>query len=176
MPQAAISGWATACVEADILPTMSATAPLRIGVLGSGFVARFHLQAMVAVRDVVVAGVYSPTADHREDFARRADEAGLGPCRAFSSVEELVRSEEIDAVWILGPNDTRLEHMRAIHGAVGHRLAPLWGVACEKPLARTLFEAREMLALAEDAGLNHGYLENQISGVPVRRAPRGDVP
>jgi len=156
-------------VEADILPTMSATAPLRIGVLGSGFVARFHLQAMVAVRDVVVAGVYSPTADHREDFARSANEAGLGPCLAFSSVEELVRSEEIDAVWILGPNDTRLEHMRAIHGAVGHRRAPLRGVACEKPLARTVFESREMLALAEDAGLNHGYLENQVFAPAVMR-------
>jgi predicted dehydrogenase len=143
--------------------------PLRIGVVGSGFVARFHLQALVAVRDVVVAGVYSPTTDHREDFARSADEAGLGPCRAFSSVGELARSEDIDAVWVLGPNDTRLEHMRAIHAAVAHRRSPLRGVACEKPLGRTLFEAREMLTLAEDAGLNHGYLENQIFAPAVMR-------
>lgn len=148
---------------------MSATPPLRIGVLGSGFVAGFHLQALVAVRDVVVAGVYSPTADHREDFARRADEAGLGSCVAFSSVDELVGSEEIDAVWILGPNDTRLEHMRAVHDAATQRDAPLRGVACEKPLGRTLFEAREMLSLAEDAGLNHGYLENQIFAPAVMR-------
>jgi predicted dehydrogenase len=148
---------------------MSATSPLRIGVLGSGFVAGFHLQAMVAVRDVVVAGVYSPTTDHRQDFARRAHEAGLGPCAAFSSVEELVDSEEIDAVWILGPNDTRLEHMRAIHDAATHREAALRGVACEKPLGRNLFEAREMLALAEDAGLNHGYLENQVFAPAVAR-------
>jgi predicted dehydrogenase len=124
---------------------------------------------MVAVRDVVVAGVYSPTTDHRQDFARRAHEAGLGPCAAFSSVEELVDSEEIDAVWILGPNDTRLEHMRAIHDAATHREAALRGVACEKPLGRNLFEAREMLALAEAAGLNHGYLENQVFAPAVAR-------
>jgi predicted dehydrogenase len=148
---------------------MGMESPLRIGVLGSGFVAGFHLQAMVAVRDVVLAGVYSPTADHREDFARRAGDAGLGPCRAFSSVEELVGSEDIDAVWILGPNDTRLEHMRALHDAVNHRRVALRGVACEKPLARTLFEAREMLALAEAAGLNHGYLENQVFAPAVMR-------
>jgi predicted dehydrogenase len=148
---------------------MTATPPLRIGVLGSGFVAGFHLQAMVAVRDVVVAGVYSPTADHRQDFARRADDAGLGPCAPFSSVAELVASEGIDAVWILGPNDTRLEHMRTVHDAATHRDTPLRGVACEKPLGRTLFEAREMLALAEGAGLNHGYLENQIFAPAVAR-------
>src|SRR3712207_9439966 len=39
--------------------------------------------------------------------------------------------------------------------------ASLLGVACEKPLARNLAEAREMLRLAEEASLNHGYLENQ---------------
>ena len=47
------------------------------------------------------------------------------------------RSGDIDAVWILGPNDSRLEHMRAIHQSVGRRRTPLQGVACEKPLART---------------------------------------
>jgi predicted dehydrogenase len=42
-------------------------------------------------------------------------------------------------------------------------------VACEKPLARTLAEAREMLRLAEDAKLLHGYLENQVFSTAVRR-------
>ena len=59
--------------------------------------------------------------------------------------------------------------MRAIHDAATHREAALRGVACEKPLGRNLFEAREMLALAEDAGLNHGYLENQVFAPAVAR-------
>ena len=42
-------------------------------------------------------------------------------------------------------------------------------VACEKPLARTLKEAREMLALAEGAGLLHGYMENQLFSTAVVR-------
>jgi predicted dehydrogenase len=42
-------------------------------------------------------------------------------------------------------------------------------VACKKPLARTLAEAREMLRLAEDAGLNHDYLENQVFVPAVQR-------
>ena len=77
-------------------------------------------------------------------------------------------SGEVDAVWILGPNDTRLDHMRAIGRAVEDGV-PLLGVACEKPLGRNPVEAREMLRLAEEASLNHGYLENQVFSTAVQR-------
>ena len=142
--------------------------PLRIGLLGSGFIAGFHLQALLGVRDAEVGGVFSPTRAHREALAGTANGMGLGPCEAYESVEDLVASEGVDAVWILGPNDTRLDHMRAIGKAVegGSHLV---GVACEKPLGRNLTEAREMLRLAEEAGLNHGYLENQVFSTAVQR-------
>ncbi|MDI3341486.1 MAG: Gfo/Idh/MocA family oxidoreductase [Sphaerobacter sp.] len=143
--------------------------PLRIGLLGSGFIANFHLQALLGVRHVQVAGVYSPTPARRDALVAKANAMGLGPCRAFDSVEALAASDEIDAIWILGPNFTRLEQMRAIHRAVAQRSTPLLGVACEKPLARTLAEGREMLRLAEDAGLNHGYLENQVFSTAIQR-------
>src|SRR3712207_1207751 len=61
-----------------------------------------------------------------------------------------------------GPSTPRLDHMRAISGAVESG-ASLLGVACEKPLARSLAEACEMLRLAEGANLNHGYLENHVA-------------
>src|ERR1051326_5001397 len=142
---------------------------LRIGGLGSGFVAHFHLQALTNVRHVQVAGVYSPNPEHRAGFAREADAAGLGLCQAFGSLEELIRSDTIDAVWMLSPNDVRVEQMRAIVRAGADRQRRLLGVACEKPLARTLSEAREMLSLAEGAGLQHGYLENQVFAPAIQR-------
>jgi predicted dehydrogenase len=143
--------------------------PLRVGLLGSGFNANFHLQAFAGVRNAQVTGVFSPTAANREALARRADALELGPCVAYASAEELVTSPQVDAVWICGPNDTRLEHLRAIHRAVKEGRATLRAVACEKPLARNLAEAREMLRLVEDAGLNHGYLENQVFAPAVQR-------
>ncbi len=142
---------------------------LRIGLLGSGFIAQFHVQALLGVRNVVVTGVYSPTAANREALTARVNALELGPCHAFDSVDALICSGDVDAVWILGPNDTRIAMMQAIHAAVTSGRAQLKGVACEKPLARTLAEAREMLRLAEDAGLNHGYLENQVFSTAVRR-------
>jgi len=145
------------------------TAQLRIGLIGSGFIAKFHLQALIAVRHVRLAGVYSPTPAHREALAREADVLELGPCRAFDSLEAMLTSGEVDAVWILTPNFTRLDTMREIHRLVKSGHAGLVGVTCEKPLARTLAEAREMLFLAEDAGLLHGYLENQVFSSAVQR-------
>jgi predicted dehydrogenase len=59
--------------------------------------------------------------------------------------------------------------MREIHRLVKAGWAKLIGVACEKPLGRTLAEAREMLRLAEDAKLLHGYLENQVFSSAVQR-------
>jgi predicted dehydrogenase len=142
---------------------------LRIGMVGSGFIANFHLQALVNVRHVTVTGIYSPNAAHREALAAKANALELGPCRAFPSLEAMLISGEVDAVWIGVPNFARLETMREIHRLVTSRWAKLVGVACEKPLGRTLAEAREMLRLAEDAKLLHGYLENQVFSSAVQR-------
>ncbi len=151
---------------------MNGNAPianLRIGLIGSGFIARFHLQALLSVRHVTVTGVYSPTAGNREALAKQANAMDLGPCRAFSSLEAMLISREVDAIWIGVPNFARLETMREIHRLVKNGWAKLVGVACEKPLGRTLSEAREMLRLAEDAKLFHGYLENQVFSSAVQR-------
>jgi predicted dehydrogenase len=143
--------------------------PLRIGMIGAGFIANFHLQALLSVRHVTVAGVYSPNAARREAAAAKANALDLGRCRPFASLEAMLISGEIDAVWIGVPNFARLDTMREIHHLVKAGSTKLIGVACEKPLGRTLAEAREMLRLAEDAKLLHGYLENQVFSSAVQR-------
>lgn len=151
------------------MESKKAPQPLRIGILGSGFIANFHLQGFLSVRDAQITGVYSPTSAHREALAQKANDTGLGPCTPYDSTEALVESGTVDAIWILAPNDTRLQHMRSISTSVKEGRAVLQGVACEKPLARNLAEAREMLRLVEEAGLNHGYLENQLFSTAVQR-------
>ncbi len=144
------------------------TPTLRVGFIGTGFIAAFHLQSMLGVRNLQVTGVYSRSADKRTRIVEKANGLGLGPARSFESIEAMCMSGEVDALWILTPNDTRLDVMRQIHGLVKAG-APIRAVACEKPLARTLGEAREMLRLVEDAGLLHGYLENQLFSTAVVR-------
>ncbi|OCP15626.1 Gfo/Idh/MocA family protein [Ensifer sp. LC163] len=142
---------------------------LRVGFVGTGFIAHFHLKSMIGVRNVEVTGAFSRKAENREKFAREVEALGLGICRTHESLEALLVADDVDAIWILSPNYTRLEVMRSLHGAIKSGRSKVFAVACEKPLARTVAEAREMLTLAEDAGLNHGYLENQVFCTPVLR-------
>lgn len=142
---------------------------LRIGIVGTGFIAEFHLRSLIGVRNVTVHGVYSRNKDNRDRITALSQSLDLGPCPGFDSLEALVQSGEIDAIWILSPNHTRLAVMETIHDEVKAGRSLIRAVACEKPLARTLREARRMVELVEDAGLLHGYLENQVFCTPVIR-------
>ena len=142
---------------------------LNIGLVGTGFIAEFHLKSMIGVRNLRVTGVYSRTQAHRQKIVNLATNLGLGPCQSFSTLDGMLEDDSIDAIWILSPNHTRLDVMRQIHAAVTEKRSKVFAVACEKPLARTVSEAREMVRLAEDAKLNHGYLENQVYCTPVLR-------
>ena len=50
---------------------------LRVGLIGSGFIAAFHLQSMVGVRNVTIGGVYSRSAERRTRIAEKARNSAL---------------------------------------------------------------------------------------------------
>ena len=135
---------------------------LGIGMVGSGFNAKFHLQALVGVRDADVLGVWSPNRRHAEEAAALARKLGVGEAVAYGSITEMVRNPEIEALWVCGPNHTRVENFEEVAHAVRRGDGALKGVTCEKPLARNVAEARRVAKLVKDAGLLHGYLENQV--------------
>jgi len=135
---------------------------LGVGFVGSGFNARFHMQGFQAVRDAEVRGVWSPNADHARSAAALARDLDIGAAKPYASIQDMVADPLIDALWLTGPNHSRLDNLEQIVHAIESGKGALRGVACEKPLARTVAEAQRMLALAERAGLAHGYLENQL--------------
>ena len=141
---------------------------LGIGIVGSGFVARFHIQALVSVRDADVVAIMSPTREHAEEAAALANRLSVGSPQVYSNVGEMVADPAVDAIWICSPNDTRIAVVEEIVDRV-ERGAELQGVACEKPLARTVAEARRMLELVERASIPHGYLENQVFAPSLTR-------
>ena len=91
---------------------------LGIGFIGSGFITRFHIQSFIAVRDADVLGVWSPNKQHAEEAAALAREIRVGDCQAFNSIEEMVASPDIDAIWLCGPNHKRIENLEAIVNAL----------------------------------------------------------
>lgn len=148
---------------------MSANRRLGVGFIGSGFIARFHIRSWIAVRDADVRGVWSPNPQNAAEAAALARSLRVGEARAFSSIEEMVAAPEIDCIWICGPNHMRIENMERIVSVLKSGRGQLVGIACEKPLGRNVKEARRMVELVEEAGVLHGYLEDQLFSPSVER-------
>src|SRR5215510_3905551 len=135
---------------------------LGIGFIGSGFITRFHIQSFIGVRDADVLGVWSPNEKNAMSAAALARELRVGECRAFGSIEEMIASPDIDAIWLCGPNHRRVENLEAVVKALKSGKGKLTGIAIEKPLARNAAEAKRVIELVEESGLLHGYLEDQL--------------
>jgi predicted dehydrogenase len=141
---------------------------LGVGIVGGGFVARFHIRSFVGVRDADVLGVVG-LGNTAAEAAALAKRLGVGEARPYDSITDMVADPAIDALWICAPNYTRVEVMEEIADAVISGKGELVGVACEKPLGRNVAEARKMFELVKKAELLDGYLENQLFSPGVVR-------
>ena len=130
---------------------------LKIGMIGAGFVARFHERALRSVRNAELAGIYALKG--AEALAQVARQDRLGDTKAYGSIAELVRA--VDVVCVFAPNFARVEMMREIAAAVegGTRLK---GIIIEKPLARNFSEADTLVRIAKAMNVPTAYFENQI--------------
>ncbi len=135
---------------------------LGVGIVGGGFIARFHIRSWVSVRDADILGVVSRRKETAEEAAALARTLGVGEAKAYDLVTEMVANPHINAIWICAPNFTRIEIMEEIVDALESGKGELIGVTCEKPLGRNVKEAKKMLELVQKAGLLDGYLENQV--------------
>jgi predicted dehydrogenase len=142
---------------------------LGVGIVGSGFNARFHIQAFAGVRDADVAGVWSPNRKNAAATAAYARALEVGDTKPFRSIRELVADPAIDAIWLCGPNHARIANVEEIVSTIARGEGELRGLACEKPLARNVAEAKKVARLAASVGLNTGYLENQLFAPDITR-------
>jgi predicted dehydrogenase len=134
-----------------------------MGFVGAGFIARFQLQAMKQVRGIEVVGVTARKGGPA--LAKLAHKMGFGELLVYKSVSEMAK--HVDCIAIFCPNFARIPVVEEIIAAVkaGARLK---GVICEKPLGRTVAEARRLVELAAAAHLPTAYFENQLFMKAVR--------
>jgi len=136
--------------------------PLRVGVIGVGYLGRFHALIYSRLSGCELVGV----ADVDGERARAvAAEAG---CAAFSDPNALLG--RVDAVSIVVPTTAHLEVARPYLEQGVHMLL-------EKPVAADLAAGSEIVRLAEQAGsiLQIGHLERFNAGV-MALAQRIDAP
>jgi predicted dehydrogenase len=143
--------------------------PLGIGIIGGGFIARFHIKSWVGVRDADILGVFDPDSKRAKEACALVRSLDCGEAKPYASITAMAADPSIGALWICAPNYTRTEVMEEIAHAVASGEAELVGVTCEKPLGRNVREAKKMLALVQKAGLLDGYLENQVFSPAVTR-------
>jgi predicted dehydrogenase len=135
---------------------------LGVGFIGSGFNAKFHMLGWRGVRDGDVLGVWSPNAKNAAAAAQYARSQDVGAAKPYKSIAAMVADPAIDAIWLTGPNQARIENVEEIVDAIERGKGELKGIACEKPLARNVAEAKQVTKLVKGVGLMHGYLENQL--------------
>ncbi|MBL8982190.1 MAG: Gfo/Idh/MocA family oxidoreductase [Gemmatimonadetes bacterium] len=138
------------------------TRPLGVAFVGSGFNTRFHIQAWRGVRDADVRGVWSPNAKNAASAAALARSLDVGNAKAYKSIAQMVEDPEVDAIWLCGPNQARIENVEEIVDTIARGRGTLKGLACEKPLARNVREAKAVAKMVASVGLTTGYLENQL--------------
>ncbi|NIA16427.1 MAG: Gfo/Idh/MocA family oxidoreductase [Nitrospiraceae bacterium] len=137
----------------------------KLGFIGAGFLAQFQAVALQSVRGVELSGVHALKG--AEELAAYANDNGLGECAVYSSVAELCN--HCDAVTVFAPNFVRVDLVGQIVEAVKAG-APLKGVICEKPLGRTVAEAKQLVQMAKDGGFPTAYFENQNHMKPITAA------
>jgi predicted dehydrogenase len=116
---------------------------IKAGIIGTGFIGPAHVEALRRLGFVEVAAV----AERGQDLAqRKADELSIP--KAYGDYKQLLADPEIQVVHNCTPNHLHFEVNRDILAAKKH-------VVSEKPLAMNSQESRELVRLAEQAGVVH---------------------
>ena len=119
----------------------------RWGIAGFGWVARDHMAPGLRAAGSDLAAVADPS------LAARAAAEALG-ARAYAGVEQMLASEQLDAVYVATPNHL---HLPAVRAAAEAGVA----VLCEKPMAAGLADAEAIAQAVERAGVLGGVAFDQ---------------
>lgn len=122
---------------------------MKLAILGSGFIARFYADSLVAQRRKdIITMVYSRNETNAKKFA-----ADYNVPNYTNDIKQCVAHPDVDTVIIALSNDMHLEAVLACAAAGKH-------VLCTKPLGRNAHEALQMLQAVDNADIVGGYLED----------------
>ncbi len=114
---------------------------LRIGVAGIGFIGPAHIEALRRLPGLEVVSIFNRGYEKVKQKA-----AWLGIENYYDNYNDFINSDALDCVHICTPNALHYEMAKSAMKKGIH-------VVCEKPLATTIEEAEELVALASETGL-----------------------
>ena len=120
---------------------------LRAGLIGCGFISQQHIPAWHASPDAELVAVCDANRARAEE---RAEQFGIS--KVYDDVETMLDAEQLDSVDIATRPESHkaLATLAAEHGV---------NVLCQKPLASTMAEGREIAAICARSGVRFMVLE-----------------
>lgn len=122
--------------------------PIRTAIFGTGFMGRVHLEGVRRVESVEAAAVVG----RNLEVARKLG-TGFSVPMITTDYREILRDPAIDAVHICTPNAQHFSMAKDALNTGKH-------VLCEKPLATSVEEGAELVALAAQKGLRNCVCHN----------------
>ena len=140
---------------------------IKVGVVGTGFIGPAHIEALRRLGNTEVVAL----AECSQEIARSKAQT-LGVEKYYGDYKQLLQNQEIQSVHICSPNYLHFQMAKEALAAGKH-------VICEKPLAISRAEARELVELAQKTGLVNAVNFN-IRYYPLMRqvkamVEKGDV-
>ena len=114
---------------------------IHFGTVGTGWITESFVQAAKLSGQMQLAGVFSRTAEKAKQLA----DTYHAP-KYYTDLEEMAKSEEIEAVYIASPNSVHFEQTLVFLKNKKH-------VICEKPIFSNLAELEEAYRIAEENGV-----------------------
>lgn len=131
---------------------------VRVGIVGSQFVANLHAEAFRCVPEAELHAVASPDPEHAGEFSARH-----GIPHRFTDYREMLRLDELDVITVACPNHLHAQVTIDAASAGKH-------VVCEKPLAMNLEECDAMIDACRRAGVLLLYAEELLFAPKYVRA------
>jgi predicted dehydrogenase len=134
------------------MPSAFPVKPLRVGVVGVGYLGRFHARIYADMPDVELVGVADVDAQRARGIAEQHG------CQAYTDARDLI--DRIDAVSIVVPTIRHVDVARPFLERGVHMLI-------EKPIAPTTAAAEALVEAADRAGVifQVGHLERFNAGI-----------
>ncbi len=114
---------------------------LKVGIAGVGFIGPAHLEALRRLPDIEVIAIFNRGAEKVKAKAKQ-----LGVSNYFDDYQQMLDSEPLDCIHICTPNNLHYQQTKEAMERGIH-------VVCEKPLATTIQEAKDLVNLASATGL-----------------------
>ncbi|KAB2333429.1 Gfo/Idh/MocA family protein [Bacillus mesophilum] len=111
---------------------------IKFGVIGTNWITESFLRAAGEIQDFKLQAVFSRTEEKARKFAEQ-----YGASTIFTNLEEMAKSNDIDAVYIATPNSLHAEQAILFLNHQKH-------VLCEKPIASNAIEFKQMVQAAKE--------------------------